>query len=110
MRLIQIVFCNYYATYWNKFIKLTSFIETSSYSCVLVQVDDTTADLAGGRYYNNESIAAITLGMATNAAYIEPPQEVPKWHGPSPESGEMVSNLIVVLIPSYLIEEIWSNY
>lgn len=37
-------------------------------------------------------MAAVTLGMGTNAAYVESPQAVPKWEGPSPKSGEMVSN------------------
>jgi len=31
--------------------------------------------LAGGRYYNRDNVAAITLGMSTNAAYVEPAQE-----------------------------------
>ncbi|XP_044479267.1 probable hexokinase-like 2 protein [Mangifera indica] len=53
-------------------------------------VDDTIGNLAGGRYYDRETITAVTLGMGTNAAYIESPQAVPSWEGPSPKSGEMV--------------------
>ncbi|KAK9285944.1 hypothetical protein L1049_025146 [Liquidambar formosana] len=55
---------------------------------VFALVDDTIGDLAGGRYYSRESVAAITLGMGTN----EPAQAVPRWHGSSPDSGEMVIN------------------
>ncbi|XP_059641262.1 probable hexokinase-like 2 protein [Cornus florida] len=61
---------------------------------VFALVDDTVGDLAGGRYYNKECVAAITLGMGTNAAYLEPEaQAVPKWHGRSPKSGEMVIDM-----------------
>ncbi|CAK9150591.1 unnamed protein product [Ilex paraguariensis] len=56
-------------------------------------LDDTIGDLAGGRYYNRDSVAAVTLGMGTNAAYVEPAQSVSKWHGTSPKSGEMVINM-----------------
>ncbi|KAK6923898.1 Hexokinase, C-terminal [Dillenia turbinata] len=56
-------------------------------------VNDTVGDLAGGRYYKNESVAAITLGMSTNAAYVEPAQSVSKWQGSSPEEGEMVLDM-----------------
>ncbi|KAM7264472.1 hypothetical protein ACFE04_002155 [Oxalis oulophora] len=43
-------------------------------------VDDTVGDLSGGRYYNKDSVAAITLGMGTNAAYVERAQAVSsKW-------------------------------
>ncbi|KAA8546632.1 hypothetical protein F0562_002629 [Nyssa sinensis] len=60
---------------------------------IFALVDDTIGDLAGGRYYNRESVAAITLGMGTNAAYVEPAQSIPKWHGASPKSGEMVIDM-----------------
>ena len=58
---------------------------------MLEQVDDAIGDLAGGRYYNKETIAAITLGMGTNAAYVETAASVPKWNDPLPKSGELVS-------------------
>lgn len=58
---------------------------------VLEQVDDTVGHLAGGRYYNRENVAAVTLGMGTNAAYVESAEAIPQWHGPSSKSGEMVS-------------------
>ncbi|KAL7255927.1 hypothetical protein ACSBR1_009958 [Camellia fascicularis] len=60
---------------------------------VFALVDETVGDLAGGRYYNKETIAAITLGMGTNAAYVETAQSVPKWNGPFPKSGYVVINM-----------------
>lgn len=36
-------------------------------------------------------MAAIILGNGTNAAYIEPIDAVPKWQGPAPKDGHMVS-------------------
>ncbi|XP_057971091.1 probable hexokinase-like 2 protein [Malania oleifera] len=60
---------------------------------VFALVDDTIGRLAGGRYYSRDSVAAVTLGMGTNAAYVEPAHAVPKWSGPSPNSGEMVLNM-----------------
>lgn len=56
------------------------------------QVDDAIGNLAGGRYYNRESVASVTLGMTTNAAYVEQSHAVPRWHGMSPKSEEMVSS------------------
>lgn len=55
------------------------------------QVDDTVGNLAGGRYYCRDSVAAITLGMGTNAAYIESAKELAHISGSSPKSSEMVS-------------------
>ncbi|KAK1589354.1 hypothetical protein Q3G72_033115 [Acer saccharum] len=60
---------------------------------VYALVDDCIGNLAGGRYYNKDGVAAVTLGMGTNAAYVESSQSVPKWQGPSPKSGEMVISL-----------------
>lgn len=34
---------------------------------------------------------AVILGTGSNAAYVERAQAIPKWHGPLPESGDMVS-------------------
>ncbi|CAK9320510.1 unnamed protein product [Citrullus colocynthis] len=56
---------------------------------VSAMVDDTVGNLAGGRYYCRDSVAAITLGMGTNAAYIESAQELGHLNGPSPTSREM---------------------
>ncbi|KAF3439127.1 hypothetical protein FNV43_RR17402 [Rhamnella rubrinervis] len=60
---------------------------------VSAMVDDAVGHLAGGRYYDRESVAAVTLGMGTNAAYVEPAQAISQRHGPSPKSGEMVINI-----------------
>ncbi|RAL46641.1 hypothetical protein DM860_004920 [Cuscuta australis] len=46
---------------------------------VLALVDDTIGVLAGGRYYSQESVTAVTLGMGTNAAYVESSSAVEKW-------------------------------
>ncbi|XP_061358380.1 hexokinase-1-like [Gastrolobium bilobum] len=56
-------------------------------------VNDTVGTLAGGRYTNNDVIAAVILGTGTNAAYVERAQAIPKWHGLLPKSGEMVINM-----------------
>ncbi|VVB09859.1 unnamed protein product [Arabis nemorensis] len=42
-------------------------------------VDDTIGVLAGGRYYHKDTVASVTLGMGTNAAYIEQAQDISKW-------------------------------
>lgn len=57
------------------------------------QVTDPAGDLAGGRYYSRDCVAAVTLGMGTSAAYTEPAESVPRprWLGVWPKSGEIVS-------------------
>ncbi|KAJ7973780.1 Phosphotransferase [Quillaja saponaria] len=60
---------------------------------VTALVNDTIGTLAGGRYYNQDVIAAVILGTGTNAAYIERAHAIPKWHGLLPKSGEMVINM-----------------
>ncbi|KAE9449545.1 hypothetical protein C3L33_18556, partial [Rhododendron williamsianum] len=62
---------------------------------VLALVDEAIGDLAGGRYYKKETFAAISLGMGTNAAYIESAQAVPKWDNPSPKSGELIFEKLI---------------
>lgn len=62
-------------------------------SAMLVQVNDTIGTLAGGRYSNQDVIAAVILGTGTNAAYVERAHAIPKWHGLLPKSGEMVSSV-----------------
>ncbi|KAK6258723.1 Hexokinase [Theobroma cacao] len=57
-------------------------------------VDDTVGALAGARYYNKESVAAICLGMGTNAAYVDTAQSGPRWRGSLlPNSGEIVISI-----------------
>ncbi|XLU75490.1 hypothetical protein S245_034543, partial [Arachis hypogaea] len=60
---------------------------------VLALVNDTIGTLAGGRFYNQDVIAAVILGTGTNAAYVERANAIPKWHGPLPKSGDMVINM-----------------
>ncbi|KAJ9670379.1 hypothetical protein PVL29_026736 [Vitis rotundifolia] len=56
-------------------------------------VEDAIGHLAGGRYYNRDTVAAITLGMATTAAYVEPTQAVPEYQSSSNKSSEMVISM-----------------
>ncbi|RZC51432.1 hypothetical protein C5167_019847 [Papaver somniferum] len=60
---------------------------------VAALVNDTIGTLAGGRYFNNDVVAAVILGTGTNAAYVERAHAIPKWHGLLPKSGEMVINM-----------------
>lgn len=53
--------------------------------------------LAAAKYVDNDVIAAVILGTGTNAAYIEHAHTIPKWHGPLPKSGDIVSILISAL-------------
>lgn len=62
-----------------------------------MQVNDTIGTLAGGRYYDQDVIAAVILGTGTNAAYVERAHAIPKWQGLLPQSGEMVSKLSVYI-------------
>lgn len=53
-------------------------------------MDNTIGELAGGRYYHKDTVAAVSLGMGTNAAYIEQPQEISRWKSAIPEPQEIV--------------------
>ncbi|CAF2067311.1 probable hexokinase-like 2 protein [Brassica napus] len=56
----------------------------------LALVDDTIGILAGGRYYHKDTVAAVTLGMGTNAAYIEQAQEVLRWKSTIPNEPQEI--------------------
>ncbi|XP_068656984.1 hexokinase-1-like [Aristolochia californica] len=56
-------------------------------------VNDTVATLASGRYFGFNAVAAVILGMGTNASYVEDALSIPKCEGPLPLSGEMVINI-----------------
>ncbi|GLT49022.1 hypothetical protein SLA2020_226080 [Shorea laevis] len=56
-------------------------------------VNDTVGTLAGGRYMDNDVVAAVILGTGTNAASVECAQAIPKWHSLLPKSGDMVINM-----------------
>ncbi|XVF34927.1 hypothetical protein REPUB_Repub18cG0100500 [Reevesia pubescens] len=60
---------------------------------VAALVNDTIGTLAGGRYNNQDVVAAVILGTGTNAAYVERAHAIPKWHGLLSKSGEMVINM-----------------
>ncbi|XP_073063829.1 probable hexokinase-like 2 protein [Primulina eburnea] len=60
---------------------------------VFALVDDTIGNLAGGRYYSKESVAAVTLGMATDVSYIESPQQASKLLAQQQNSSETVVNM-----------------
>ncbi|KAJ3702290.1 hypothetical protein LUZ61_005995 [Rhynchospora tenuis] len=60
---------------------------------VAALINDTVGTLAGGRYYDQDVTAAVILGTGTNAAYVEKANNIPKWHGLLPKSGEMVINM-----------------
>ncbi|KAJ8765655.1 hypothetical protein K2173_014777 [Erythroxylum novogranatense] len=54
-------------------------------------VADITGNLAGGKYYDLETVAAVTLGSGTNAVYSESTEEIDRRNASSvPKSGEMV--------------------
>ncbi|MFQ6667566.1 hypothetical protein Gotur_033542 [Gossypium turneri] len=55
-------------------------------------VNDPVGTLAGGRFTNNDVVAAVILGTGSNAAYVERAHAIPKWHGQPLKSGEMVIN------------------
>lgn len=78
---------------------------------LLMQVNDTIGTLAGGRYYDNDVVAAVILGTGTNAAYVERAHAIPKWHGLLPKSGEMVINIDLQL-PSQIqsLEELIKSH
>lgn len=60
---------------------------------VAALVNDTIGTLAGGRYTDNDVVAAVILGTGTNAAYVERTDAIPKWQGHENKSGEMVINM-----------------
>ncbi|WVZ24290.1 hypothetical protein V8G54_002834 [Vigna mungo] len=56
-------------------------------------VDETIGGLAGGRYYNRESVVAVNLGATTNAAYVEPAEDVASDLAQSSNSSEKVISM-----------------
>ncbi|XP_017697813.3 hexokinase-2-like [Phoenix dactylifera] len=56
-------------------------------------VNDTVGAFGGARYCSSDTMAAVTLGMGTNAAYMEPLHAIPKWQGPHPMQGVMIINM-----------------
>ncbi|KAI3451873.1 hypothetical protein Pfo_008538 [Paulownia fortunei] len=60
---------------------------------VFAVVNGTVGDLAGGRYYSKESVAAVSLGMGTDVAYIESPEQISSQPKESSKSAETVINM-----------------
>ncbi|KAJ3673274.1 hypothetical protein LUZ60_006648 [Juncus effusus] len=60
---------------------------------VTALVNDTIGTLAGGRYDDNDVVAAVIMGTGSNAAYVASAIEIPRLHQALPESGEMVINM-----------------
>jgi Hexokinase len=62
--------------------------------------------LAGGRYEDQDVVAAVILGTGTNAAYVEHANAIPKWDSLLPSSGEMVSLffflVMIIMLAKYL--------
>ncbi|KAE8718380.1 Hexokinase-1 [Hibiscus syriacus] len=79
---------------------------------VSAMVNDAVGTLAGGRYANNDVVAAVILGTGSNAAYVERADAILKWHGPLPRSGEMVSCSSLIPISEHSIAStsfLWKN-
>ncbi|MBA0599268.1 hypothetical protein Gorai_005497, partial [Gossypium raimondii] len=73
--------------------KLTKAMEKQGLNMrVSAFVNDPVGTLAGGRFTNNDVVAAVILGTGSNAAYVERAHAIPKWHGLPLKSGEMVIN------------------
>ncbi|KAK1268073.1 Hexokinase-2 [Acorus gramineus] len=56
-------------------------------------VNDAVGALVGGRYSSSDTVAAIILGMGTNAGYIENAYAIPKWQGCLVKAEEMIINM-----------------
>ncbi|ORX67067.1 hypothetical protein DL89DRAFT_248762 [Linderina pennispora] len=56
-------------------------------------VNDTVGTLLSAAYKNPAAQMGIIFGTGTNAAYYENIDNIGKWNGPRPESGEMVVNM-----------------
>eukprot|EP00898_Chlorokybus_atmophyticus_P006081 jgi/Chlat1/6474/Chrsp45S05963 len=60
---------------------------------VAALVNDTVGTLATAHYYHNDVAVGLILGTGTNAAYTEQIENIPKWTGTPPATGEMVINM-----------------
>lgn len=60
---------------------------------VAALINDTVGTLAGGRYWDENVMAAVILGTGTNACYVERVDTIPKGKGLLQESGDMVINM-----------------
>lgn len=60
---------------------------------VAALVNDTVGTLAGGRYWDEDVMAAVILGTGTNACYVERVDAIPDAKGLHQTSGDMVINM-----------------
>ncbi|KAJ2395330.1 hypothetical protein GGI23_004348 [Coemansia sp. RSA 2559] len=60
---------------------------------VVALVNDTVGTLLSAAYTDPSSQVGIIFGTGTNAAYYEDVNNLTKWKGPNPASGEMVLNI-----------------
>uniref|UniRef100_A0A0D6R1Y1 Phosphotransferase n=1 Tax=Araucaria cunninghamii TaxID=56994 RepID=A0A0D6R1Y1_ARACU len=60
---------------------------------VAALINDTVGTLAGGRYWDEDVMAAVILGTGTNACYVEHTDRIPKGKGLLPKHGDMVINM-----------------
>jgi len=59
---------------------------------VVALVNDTVGTLMSHAYVDPGTCVGVILGTGTNAAYVEKIENVKKWKGPIPASGEMIIN------------------
>jgi hexokinase len=59
---------------------------------VAALVNDTVGTLMSHAYNDPQTLVGVILGTGTNAAYVEKIENVKKWKGPKPASGEMIIN------------------
>lgn len=65
---------------------------------IFAQVNDTVGTLAGGRYVDNDVVAAVILGTGTNAAYVEHAKKFQNGMGYYLNQGTwLVSNFVCML-------------
>ncbi|RKO87403.1 hypothetical protein BDK51DRAFT_16571 [Blyttiomyces helicus] len=55
--------------------------------------NDTVGTLIAHAYVDASTYVGVILGTGTNAAYVERVDQIPKWKGAAPSSGEMVINM-----------------
>ncbi|KAL5226591.1 hypothetical protein ABZP36_014856 [Zizania latifolia] len=60
---------------------------------VAALINDDVGTLAGARYCDEDVVAGIIFGTGTNAASVEKANDIPKWEGELPNSGDMVINM-----------------
>lgn len=60
---------------------------------IVALVNDTVGTLISHAYQDTNTYMGIILGTGNNAAYVERIENISKWHGPRPASGEMIVNM-----------------